>query len=180
MFMAIVRFDQWLIAKCQSCSDWLTKTIGLTEANYKIANMCAALCLACILLSSFLASSLFGGLVNALVGIVLGFYLFKIYFLELSKDDNADVRKDTGRFIVLRIMVWIGFAFCLLFDLMSFVAAGSQDEDFWRRISFDTGLAFEVAFVYFVSCSRLPPTTSKVAQWLMKCFMKLVPIGAKR
>ena len=181
MFRAIARFDQWLLVKCQAFSDWLTKTIGLQEANYKIANVCGAICLACMIVAGLVVGEIIVLVFNTACGLFLAVLLFRIYFIELARDDNVKTRKDNNNFIVFRFLLWGQLLYFVLRDVLFPLSTWeSKDECDQFNLWYNMSNGFEIAFVYFVSCSRLPPTTSKAAQWLMKGFMKLVPVNVKR
>ena len=96
MLNAIARFDRWLLGKCQALSDWLTKTIGLQEANYKIANVCAGLAM----IGWLAAGIVFGGpfeflnYMTVFIGLGSGAWTFAVYFAELVADNTGKVRKN--------------------------------------------------------------------------------------
>ena len=178
------KFDAWLLAKCQAFSDWLTKTIGLQEANYKIANVCAGLAM----IGWLAAGIVFGGpfeflnYMTVFIGLGSGAWTFVVYFAELAADNTGKVRKNPHFWESVRciqLLISLG-QFVVFFLAVSSAMIEGLLAVWHNSLCLLAGVVFTTCFIYFVSCSSLPPTTSKVAQWLMKSFMKLVPVNAKR
>jgi hypothetical protein len=185
--------DARILEQFQRFCDWLTKTFGMTEAPYKMANIVLVIIPVIIpifVISDYLSGShsvfIFAWCIFAIAAyIFLGFILKKQIEIEqkLERQNAAEERtlKPPEKFFFDR---WLAcLATCLNPPLFTIaVKAGEylRDKDIVPTIKPDylilsiTLISFtELLIYFFLNCSSLPPTKSKVRVWWEKLVLKL-------
>jgi len=160
----IMRFDLYVLNACQQFSDWLTRTFGIGQANMKVAyGLLLALIAVWTVPILFLTRDWRVVIPSLGCALMIGFMLFVFFYLPNLKEDGT-VRKNPYRHLGFRLMFWFFFLFDTMNEsLPSLIFLGRLTGDMVISI---TATLLTLAFVYFISCSGLPPQKGRVRAWI--------------
>lgn len=184
---ALVRFDEWLIDKCQRFSDWLTLKFGIGKANYKMANLCLTIYVVGAVFVSFINNFSFNFLSFFEIFLMLGFGLILRHRIEKAQKkeesaelSNPEIARKNPFLENARYERIINFLIFLVLSIV-YVSVKTLDakKEYWTCIVYVFCLQMFPLYVYFLSCSSLPPGKSKVLEWLTMRFGKKALAEAK-
>jgi len=164
----IVMIDLMILGKCQDLSDWTTKTFGVGRAHIKYAWLLLSCAVLSWLLPPLLAWKWTPDYVTSFVcGIYFGSRYLRDFYLPNADRPESDVRQNPARYFVFRMFwsVWVVLDFVsILIPEWSIFGTAKSDDVLMYSLSF--GNLFLLLFMYFISCSGLPPQKGRVRAWI--------------
>lgn len=164
LYIFLCRLDIRILNIYQGLSSKLQRSIGVT--NFDMARLCLVLFTVIILMPIMDMITRFGPL-WFLISLIAGQFIVCAYFWKKSVDIEKQYTDDAYTmpnivsitFAPIRIIAWLVFG-----TLVVIVITGSVISRSISEMIIACGFLFFISFLYFVSCTPLPPMPSIVRQ----------------